>query len=142
MSGLCVYTANSAITADLARSGIAKSKINEAEQYAYRGIDDDMESLTRLRAFRVRNPAFASSWRRPDEPNWQQQQQQQKVPWLQLRRSRAVMPGWPPAQAANVKRASFDADSMAASPIGCSPASATGSTAISIRRRTPPHPSR
>jgi hypothetical protein len=50
MSGLRVYTAIAAITAELARCGIAKSKINEAEQYAYRGIDDVMEALAPLLA--------------------------------------------------------------------------------------------
>jgi hypothetical protein len=50
MSGLRVYSAITAITAELARCGIAKSKINEAEQYAYRGIDDVMEALAPLLA--------------------------------------------------------------------------------------------
>jgi hypothetical protein len=50
MTGPRVYAAISAVTADLARSGIAKSQINSAEQYAYRGIDDVMGRLAPLLA--------------------------------------------------------------------------------------------
>jgi hypothetical protein len=50
MSGLRVYTAITAITAELARCGIVEWKINEVEQYAYRGIDDVMEALAPLLA--------------------------------------------------------------------------------------------
>jgi hypothetical protein len=35
-----IYTAINAITAELARHGIAKTRINASEQYAYRSIDD------------------------------------------------------------------------------------------------------
>lgn len=45
-----VYAAISAVTAKLARCGIAKSQTNSAEQYAYRGIDDVMGRLAPLLA--------------------------------------------------------------------------------------------
>jgi hypothetical protein len=45
-----VYSAIAAITADLARCGIAKSQVNAAEQYAYRGIDEVCNRLAPLLA--------------------------------------------------------------------------------------------
>lgn len=50
MSGGRVYAAISAITADIARTGIAKSSVNTAEQYAYRSIDDVCAKLAPLLA--------------------------------------------------------------------------------------------
>lgn len=45
-----VYAAISAVTADLAATGIAKSQLNQAEQYAFRGIDDVYNRLGPLLA--------------------------------------------------------------------------------------------
>jgi hypothetical protein len=45
-----IYTAITAVTAALARRGIAKTQINAAEHYAYRGIDDVMGHLAPLLA--------------------------------------------------------------------------------------------
>jgi hypothetical protein len=50
MSAPRVYTAIAAVTTELARTGIAKSQINAAEHYAYRGIDDVMGRLAPLLA--------------------------------------------------------------------------------------------
>lgn len=45
-----VYTAIATITADLARRGIAKTKVNQAGQYTYRGIDEVCSRLAPLLA--------------------------------------------------------------------------------------------
>ena len=45
-----VYAAISTITAELARSGIAKTRINRADNYSYRSIDDVCERLAPLLA--------------------------------------------------------------------------------------------
>lgn len=45
-----IYAAISAITADLARSGIAKTQVNASEQYTYRGLDEVCNRLAPLLA--------------------------------------------------------------------------------------------
>lgn len=50
MSAPRVYAAISAVTAELASSGIAKRHVNSEEHYAYRGIDDVMTRLAPLLA--------------------------------------------------------------------------------------------
>ena len=45
-----VYAAISAVTAELARSGIAKTHVNEADDYRYRSIDDLLDRLAPLLA--------------------------------------------------------------------------------------------
>lgn len=50
MSAPRIYPAITAITADLARRGIAKGRVNEAEGYAYRSIDDICQALAPLLA--------------------------------------------------------------------------------------------
>jgi hypothetical protein len=50
MSAPRVYTAISAITAELAETGIAKSHTNARDQYAYRSIDDVMARIAPLLA--------------------------------------------------------------------------------------------
>jgi hypothetical protein len=49
MSGL-VYQAINAVSAELAASGIAKSRRNEQDDYAYRGIEDVLRALAPLLA--------------------------------------------------------------------------------------------
>jgi hypothetical protein len=50
MAAPSVYAAINAVTADLARSGIAKTRINEADDYQYRSIDDVLDRLAPLLA--------------------------------------------------------------------------------------------
>jgi ERF superfamily len=50
VSAPSVYTAINAITAELAKIGIAKSRINEIDDYKYRSIDDVFERLAPLLA--------------------------------------------------------------------------------------------
>lgn len=45
-----IYSAISAITAELARAGIAKTQVNMSDQYAYRGIDEICNRLAPLLA--------------------------------------------------------------------------------------------
>ena len=45
MAAPSVYTAINAVTAEFARAGIAKSHINEADDYKYRSIDDLLDRL-------------------------------------------------------------------------------------------------
>jgi hypothetical protein len=48
MSAPAIYAAVNAVSSDLARSGIAKSRRNEVDDYAYRSIDDVLERLAPL----------------------------------------------------------------------------------------------
>jgi len=50
MSAPSVYSAINAITSELARSGIAKTRRNEVDDYKYRSIDDVFERLSPLLA--------------------------------------------------------------------------------------------
>ena len=50
MAAPCVYTAINAVTAELAKTGIAKARINEVEDYRYRSIDDVLDRLAPLLA--------------------------------------------------------------------------------------------
>jgi hypothetical protein len=45
-----IYVAITAVTAEFARSGVAKTKVNQAENYFYRGIDDICSRLAPLLA--------------------------------------------------------------------------------------------
>lgn len=50
MSAPSVYAAINAITAELAKNGIAKSRTNEVDEYKYRSIDDVLDRLSPLLA--------------------------------------------------------------------------------------------
>ena len=50
MAAPSVYAAINAITADLAGSGIRKTRFNEADEYRYRSIDDVLNRLAPLLA--------------------------------------------------------------------------------------------
>jgi hypothetical protein len=50
LSAPSVYPAINAISAELARSGIAKARVNEVDNYKYRSIDDVFERLAPLLA--------------------------------------------------------------------------------------------
>jgi hypothetical protein len=50
MAAPSVYAAINAVTAELAKIGIAKSRINEADGYQYRSIDDVLDRLAPLLA--------------------------------------------------------------------------------------------
>jgi hypothetical protein len=50
MSAPSVYAAINAISAELAKAGIAKSHVNEADDYHYRSIDDVLDRLAPLLA--------------------------------------------------------------------------------------------
>ena len=50
MSAPSVYAAINAVTTELARNGIAKSRTNEVEDYKYRSIDDVLDRLAPLLA--------------------------------------------------------------------------------------------
>ena len=50
MSAPSVYAAISAVTAELSKSGIAKSRTNEIDDYKYRSIDDVLDRLAPLLA--------------------------------------------------------------------------------------------
>lgn len=50
MSAPSVYAAINAVTAELAKSGIAKSRTNEVDDYQYRSIDDVLDHLAPLLA--------------------------------------------------------------------------------------------
>src|SRR3954451_14257511 len=50
MSAPSVYAAINAISAELAQHGIAKSHVNEADEYNYRSIDDVLDRLAPLLA--------------------------------------------------------------------------------------------
>lgn len=50
MAAPSVYTAINAVTAEFARAGIAKSHLNEADDYRYRSIDDLLDRLAPLLA--------------------------------------------------------------------------------------------
>jgi hypothetical protein len=50
MAAPSVYAAINAISADLAQHGIAKSQVNEADDYKYRSIDDLLDRLAPLLA--------------------------------------------------------------------------------------------
>ncbi|MFL6728286.1 MAG: ERF family protein [Sphingomicrobium sp.] len=50
MSAPSVYAAINAVSAELAKSGIAKASINEADDYNYRSIDDMLDRLAPLLA--------------------------------------------------------------------------------------------
>ena len=50
MSAPSVYAAINAVTTELARNGIAKSRTNEVEDYKYRSIDDVLDHLSPLLA--------------------------------------------------------------------------------------------
>ena len=50
MSAPSIYAAINAVTAELARSGIAKSRTNEVDDYKYRSIDDVLDRLAPLLA--------------------------------------------------------------------------------------------
>lgn len=50
MTAPLIYGAINAISADLASSGVAKTRVNAAEDYTYRSIDDVMDALAPLLA--------------------------------------------------------------------------------------------
>ena len=50
MSAPSVYAAINAVSAELAEHGIAKSHVNEADDYKYRSIDDLLDRLAPLLA--------------------------------------------------------------------------------------------
>ena len=50
MSAPSVYAAINAVTSELAKSGIAKNRTNEVDDYKYRSIDDVLDSLAPLLA--------------------------------------------------------------------------------------------
>lgn len=50
MAAPSVYAAINAVTAELAKVGIAKIRINEADDYKYRSIDDVLDRLAPLLA--------------------------------------------------------------------------------------------
>ena len=50
MSSPNVYAAINAVSAELAEAGIAKTRINEADDYHYRSVDDVLDRLAPLLA--------------------------------------------------------------------------------------------
>ena len=50
MSAPSVYAAINAVSAELADHGIAKTRVNEADDYCYRSIDDLLDRLALLLA--------------------------------------------------------------------------------------------
>ena len=48
MSVPSVYVAIAAVTAELSQRGVPKSRLNEADDYRYRSIDDLMKALSPL----------------------------------------------------------------------------------------------
>jgi hypothetical protein len=69
MSAPSVYAAINAVSAELAEHGIAKSHVNEADDYKYRSIDDLLDRLAPLLAkHRFALPrALKRTWSRHDE---------------------------------------------------------------------------